>query len=132
MATSWPKKRRVIGTKISRIDGPAKSTGRAKYSNDVNRQGMLQGLILRCPHARAKLKKIDLAKAEKMPGLKAVLLIAEPTKTQSGETIPREFFYAGDEVAAVAADTEEHARDAIRAIAAEVEYEPLEFIVRED
>src|SRR5262245_20399426 len=132
MATRWPEKRRLIGTKISRIDGPAKSTGRAKYSNDMNRQGMLHGLILRCPQARARLKKIDLAKAEKMPGVKAVLLIAEPTKTPSGETVQREFFYAGDEIAAVAADTEEHARDAIRAIASEIEFEPLEFIVRED
>src|SRR5262249_42956514 len=132
MATRWPEKRRLIGTKTSRIDGPAKSTGRAKYSNDMNRQGMLHGLILRCPQARARLKKIDLAKAEKMPGVKAVLLIAEPTKTPSGETVQREFFYAGDEIAAVAADTEEHARDAIRAIASEIEFQPLEFIVRED
>src|SRR5262245_938027 len=130
MATSWPQKRRLIGTKIARIDGPAKSTGRAKYSNDINRPGLLYGQILRCPLAHARVRSVDLTKAEKMPGVKAVLLIAEPTKTQAGETVPRELFYAGDEVAAVAADTEEHARDAIRAI--KVEYDPLDFFVREE
>ena len=46
--TSWPKKRRLIGTKVSRIDGPAKATGRAKYSYDINRPGMLHAVILRC------------------------------------------------------------------------------------
>jgi xanthine dehydrogenase YagR molybdenum-binding subunit len=124
MGTSWPKKRRLIGTKVSRLDGPAKSTGKAKYSYDINRPGMLHGLILRCPLARARLKGIDLAKAEKMPGVKAAILIAEP--------LPKELFYAGDEVAALAADTEEHARDALRVLAETAEYEPLEFIVRED
>jgi xanthine dehydrogenase YagR molybdenum-binding subunit len=132
MATKWPKKRRLIGTRITRIDGPAKSTGRAKYSNDINRPGMLQALILRCPLPHAKLKKIDLAVAEKMPGVKAVYLIAEPGKDAKGEAVARELFYVGDEVAAVAADTEEHARDAIRALAAATEYEPLEFFVREE
>jgi xanthine dehydrogenase YagR molybdenum-binding subunit len=125
MATSWPKKRRVIGTKVSRIDGPAKSTGRAKYSYDINRPGMLHALILRCPLPHAKLKSIDLAKAEKMPGVKAVMLVGE-------QPLPKELFYAGDEVAALAADTEEHARDALRVLASTAEYDPLEFFVRED
>src|SRR5213080_4488998 len=122
MTTSWPKKRRLLGTKISRLDGPAKSTGRAKYSFDINRPGMLHGMILRCPHAHAKIKSLDIAPAEKMPGVKAVILVgnAKPGK---------ELFYAGDEVAAVAADTEEHALDALRAI--QVEYEVLEHIVHE-
>src|SRR5262245_22635010 len=72
MGTSWPKKKRLIGTRIARLDGPDKSTGRAKYSYDVNRPGMLHGLILRCPHAHAKIKAIDLSDAKKMPGVKAV------------------------------------------------------------
>src|SRR5215203_4565944 len=122
MATSWPKKRRLLGTKVTRLDGPEKSTGKAKYSYDINRPGMLHARILRCPHAHAKLKAIDLGPAEKMPGVKAVIVIND---AKAG----KEYFYAGDEVAAVAADTEEHAQDAVRAI--KVEYEVLDHIVHE-
>ena len=121
MATKWPKKRRLIGTRITRVDGPAKSTGHAKYSFDVNRPGMLHGMILRCPQAHAKLKSIDTSAAEKMPGVKAVIVITQPGK---------ELYFAGAEVAALAADTEEHAADALRAI--KVEYDPLDFFVREE
>lgn len=121
MANTWPKERRVIGTKVSRVDGPVKATGIAKYSYDINRPGMLHGVMLRCPHAHAKLTAIDATAAEKMPGVKAVHLIAE---------VGKELFYAGEEVAAVAADTEEHAADAVRAI--KTTYEVLPFLVREE
>src|SRR5437899_2859484 len=100
MATSWPKKRRLIGGKFSRLDGPEKSTGRAKYSFDINRPGMLFAQMLRCPHAHAKVKAIDTAAAEQLPGVRAVHIIAKPGT---------ELFYAGDEVLALAADTEGHA-----------------------
>src|SRR5262245_19829667 len=132
MGTSWPKQRRLIGGKISRLDGPVKATGRAKYSYDINRPGMLHGVILRSPYARAKVKSIDTSKAEKMPGVKAVHIIATPIKGRDGTETPRELFYAGDEVLALAADTEEHALDAMREAVLVVDYEPLEFIVRED
>jgi CO/xanthine dehydrogenase Mo-binding subunit len=59
----WPQKRRVIGTKVQRLDGPDKSTGRAKYSYDISRPGLLHARILRCPHARARVKGIDTAAA---------------------------------------------------------------------
>jgi xanthine dehydrogenase YagR molybdenum-binding subunit len=121
MAISWPKERRLIGTDVPRVDGPDKATGHAKYSYDINRPGMLHALMLRCPHAHAKLTKIDTSAAEKMPGFKAIHLVAQPGK---------EFFYAGDEIAGLAADTEEHAHDALRAI--KVEYEVLEHVVREE
>ncbi len=121
MPTSWPKKRRLIGTKVQRIDGPAKATGTAKYSYDINRPGMLHGMILRCPHAHAKIKSLDASTAEKMPGVKAVYAIKK-----AGD----ELFYAGEEVFALAADTEEHAHDALRAI--KVEYEVLPFLVKEE
>ncbi len=120
MANTWPTERRIIGTNVTRVDGPEKATGLAKYSFDINRKDLLHGMILRCPHAHAKLTAIDMAAAEKMPGVKAVHVIAQAGK---------ELFYAGDEVAAVAADTEEHAADALRAI--KTTYEPLEFLVIE-
>lgn len=121
MPNTWPKERRVIGTKVPRIDGPDKATGLAKYSYDVNRPGMLHGKILRCPHAHARLKSLDMSAAEKMPGVKAVHVLAKEGQ---------EFSYVGEEIAAVAADTEEHALDALRAI--KTDYEVLEFLVDED
>ena len=74
-AEGWPKKRRLLGTRVRRLDGPAKATGRAKYSYDINRKGMLHGRILRSPHAHAKIKSIDTSAAEKVPGFKALLII---------------------------------------------------------
>lgn len=121
MAIAWPEKRRLIGKSFSRADGPLKSTGRAKYSFDINRPGMLHAVMLRSPHAHCKVSKIDTAAAEKMPGVKAVHLVIKP-----GD----ELFFAGDEILAIAADTEERARDAIRAVKLDIEVLP--FLVEED
>jgi xanthine dehydrogenase YagR molybdenum-binding subunit len=121
MAYTWPKERRLIGTKIQRIDGPDKSTGTAKYSYDINRPGMLFGKMLRSPYAHCKITTLDTSAAEASPGFKAVHIIAKQGA---------ELFYAGDEILAIAADTEEHAVDAIRAV--KVEYEVLPHLVNED
>jgi xanthine dehydrogenase YagR molybdenum-binding subunit len=123
MANTWPKERRLIGTRVQRIDGPDKATGHAKYSYDKNLTGMLYGVILRCPYAHAKLASIDTTVAEKMPGVKAVHEIAKAGT---------ELFYAGDEIVGLAADTEEHAADALRAVADTVKYEVLPAQVKEE
>jgi xanthine dehydrogenase YagR molybdenum-binding subunit len=120
MAISWPQKRRIIGTRVQRVDGPVKSTGRAKYSFDINRPGMLHAVILRSPYPHASLKSIDTSAAEKSPGFKALYLIKK-----EGD----EVYYAGDEILAIACDTEEHARDAARAV--KIQYEQLPFTVSE-
>ena len=73
----WPETRRLIGKKHSRLDGAAKATGTAKYSYDINRKGMLYAMILRCPHAHAKIKTIDTSAAEKTTGFKALVPIAK-------------------------------------------------------
>ena len=117
----WPQQRRLIGTRIQRLDGPDKATGRAKYSYDINRPGLLHARILRCPHARATVKSIDTAAAERTPGYRAFFIIANAGT---------ELRFAGDEVIAVCADTEEHAEDCMRAI--RVEYAPLPFFVKEE
>jgi xanthine dehydrogenase YagR molybdenum-binding subunit len=120
MPLQWPSKRRIIGTRVPRIDGPDKSTGRAKYSYDVNRPGMLHAVMLRSPHAHAKIKSLDTSAAEKAPGFKAL---------HSIKKVGDELYYAGDEILALAADTEEHALDALRAI--KIEYDPLPHAVSE-
>src|SRR2546426_8915450 len=119
----WPTNRRLIGTKVQRLDGPDKATGHAKYSFDINRPGMLHASILRCPYAHAKLKSLDISAAEKMPGVKAVFVIP-------GIKPGKEFFFAGDEVVGLAADTEEHLLDALHAVKAE--YQVLDFLVKEE
>src|SRR5437762_6079198 len=110
----WPDKPTIMGTSVKRLDGPDKVAGRAKYSFDINRPGMLHGKILRSPDAHARVVSVDLSAGEKAPGVKAALTWREPgTKVM----------FQGDEVAAVAADTEEHAWDAVRLI--KVQYEEL-------
>jgi xanthine dehydrogenase YagR molybdenum-binding subunit len=121
MALTWPENPRLIGTKITRLDGLAKASGRAKYPSDIRPEGTLFAVMLYSPHAHAKIKSIDTSTAEKMPGVKAVSIIA------AGGATPLR--YQGDDIAAVAAETEEQARDAVRAI--KVEYEVLPHVVTE-
>jgi xanthine dehydrogenase YagR molybdenum-binding subunit len=119
----WPQTRRLLGTKIQRMDGPEKATGRARYTFDINRPGMIHAKILRCPHAHARIRTIDTAAAQKMPGFRAIhnFNTAKPGS---------EMFFAGAEIVAIACDTEEHCNDALRAI--QVDFEVLPFQVREE
>jgi xanthine dehydrogenase YagR molybdenum-binding subunit len=118
----WPEaeKRQHIGKRISRLDGPDKVSGRAKYNYDINRPGMLFGKILRSPYANAKIVSVDLSAAEKMPGVKAAKAFNVPGGTAQ---------WVGQEIAAVVAETEQQAEDAMRAI--KVNYEVLPHFVNE-
>ncbi|HKD90428.1 MAG TPA: xanthine dehydrogenase family protein molybdopterin-binding subunit [Terriglobales bacterium] len=117
---AWPpeNERTYIGKRISRVDGPYKVSGRAKYTYDYNPKGLLYGAVLRSPHPKARVVSIDTSAAERMPGVKSVHII------QKEGTIIQ---WAGDDVVAVAAQTEDQAEDALRAI--KVEWEPLSFFV---
>src|SRR5437588_59209 len=117
---AWPdaQHRTLIGTRVTRVDSPAKVSGQAKYTYDVHRPGMLYGKVLRCPYAHAKVVSIDTSAAEKMPGVKAVHIVQGP-----GANI----HWAGDDIVAVAAVDEPTAEDAIRAI--RVEYQKLPHLV---
>jgi xanthine dehydrogenase YagR molybdenum-binding subunit len=189
MAEGWPKKRRILGTKVKRLDGPDKATGRAKYSYDVNRPGMLHGAILRSPLAHARIKSLDTTAAKKTPGFKALVLIGasrdgtvkaidgdsltytvttvgkkkadkkeetftarvtpgvtllskgkavkladlkpgDPVTVESErDAVGKELYFAGDEILAVAADTEEHVKDVLRAV--KIEFDPLDHVMSE-
>src|SRR3954466_4760148 len=93
---NWPpmEKRKVIGQRFKRLDGPQKSSGRAKYSSDTRPKDMLFGAYLTCPHPHARVTKIDTTDAEKSVGVKSVYVPA-PAGT--------ELQYQGWEVAAVGA-----------------------------
>lgn len=118
----WPDagKRAYIGKRISRVDGPDKVSGKAKYTFDINRPEMLFGKIVRSPYAHAKIVSIDVTAAEKMPGVKAVKIIQGPGT---------EIKWAGDEILAIAATEEGIAEDAARAV--KIQYERLSHVVIE-
>jgi xanthine dehydrogenase YagR molybdenum-binding subunit len=112
-------KHTLLNTRMTRVDGPLKVTGAARYTYDQRLPGMLYGRILRSPHAHARVTKIDTDAASKLPGVQAIV--------QAPLTEVR---FAGAPVAAVAATTPEIAGDALRAI--KVTYEVLPHVVHAD
>ena len=122
---NWPKPQAVLGTSVKRLDGPDKVTGKAKYTFDIARPGMLYGRIVRSPHPHARIVSIDLEAARRAPGVKAAIVWRDPANAQRNTAM-----FQGDEVAAVAADTEEHAIDAARLV--KVEYEVLPAVILVD
>ena len=140
MATADKPQYKVIGTRPIRHDGVDKVTGRAKYGADVHPTGLIYGMILRSPHPHARIKSIDTSKAEKLPGVRAVVTSkdlpeqgdrmvelgegAVNMRHLSANVLAREkVLYKGHAVAAVAADNIHIAEEAIGLI--DVEYEPL-------
>jgi len=121
----------VVGKGHSRLEGPAKVTGRAQYTHDVRLAGQLYGGVLRSPHAHARILSVDTSEAEALPGVHAVLALNDDLDIAwyEEETLlfSKTVRFIGDEVAAVAAKTEELVEDALRLI--EVKYEPLAFVV---
>ncbi len=107
---------RLIGKRIARLSGKEKVTGKAKYTYDINRPGMLYGRILRSEVPHANVTDIDLTDAEEMPGVQAVIPLIE---------VGRKIRYQGQEIAAVAAETDDIAKDALRAIYVELEKLPF-------
>ncbi len=129
---------RVVGTRRPRIDAYERVSGSAVYPSDVVLPGMLYGAVLRCPHPRARVKRVDASKAASMPGVHAVLTPDSPEaelrwtwgRGDTSRLLDPECFFEGEAVAAVAADTPHQAADALRAI--RVEYEVLPFVSDEE
>jgi xanthine dehydrogenase YagR molybdenum-binding subunit len=119
----WPARedRSLISTRINRLDGPLKARGAAKYSYDRNLEGMLVALLVTNPHPHARITRIDTSAAEKVAGFRGVVLIND---------VGAELQWEGQEILAVAADTEEHARDVAAAV--RVEFEVLPQNVKEE
>jgi xanthine dehydrogenase YagR molybdenum-binding subunit len=113
-----------------RVEGLDKVSGRARYSCDVRLPGQLYAAVLRSPHPHARIRSVDAARALELPGVRAVVSAHDAPEIAWYETsrvFDRTLRHIGDEVAAVAADSEQLAREALRAIA--VEYEALPFDV---
>jgi xanthine dehydrogenase YagR molybdenum-binding subunit len=120
----------VVGRPLPRVEGVEKVTGRARYAADVYLPGLLFARVLRSPLPHARIRRINISRAEALSGVCAVLSAANARGIgwyQDSYIFDHTVRFIGDEVAAVAAETEEIAADALRLI--EVEYEPLPFVV---
>jgi CO/xanthine dehydrogenase Mo-binding subunit len=134
------KQFKVIGTRVKRPDGIDKVTGRAKYGADAFAPGQLTALVLRSPHAHARIKKIDTSKAEKLAGVKAVITAADLPDLTNGDRAMRDILenclarkkvlYDGHAVAAVAAIDAHVAREALKLI--KVDYEIIPHVTDVD
>lgn len=116
----------LVGRPQPRVDGAARVTGAARYTADVYLPGMLFAKVLRSPHARARVRRIDTSRAEALPGVRLVLTadtLPDGILKRGPNPLVKEVRFAGEEVALVVADEEETAYDALRLI--EVEYEVL-------
>ncbi|MBU4372304.1 MAG: xanthine dehydrogenase family protein molybdopterin-binding subunit [Syntrophaceae bacterium] len=122
----------LIGKNMKRIDTAAKATGEAIFSADLTLPRMLIGKALRSPYPHARIVAIDTSKAERLPGVKAVITAKDMCGdkwgvfryTQDQQFLPTEKVrYVGEEVAAVAAIDEDTALQALTLI--DVQYEAL-------
>ena len=115
----WPEgPLEIVGRDVPRVDGAERARGRAAYTADVRLPGMLQAAVLRSPHARARVKRIDLAPALAAPGVRAAI------GPDDADSLTDEPGFTGAPVAAVAADTFGQAAAAVALI--DVDWEVLE------
>jgi CO/xanthine dehydrogenase Mo-binding subunit len=128
---------RHVGKDSPRMEDPLMVTGKVEYGNDIRAPGMLHAAILRSPHAHALIKSIDASRAEKLPGVAAVLTGKEvkswsrpvfgvPEGWTGYALAVEKTHWVGEPVAVIAATDRYIAEDALELI--EVEYEPLETV----
>ena len=126
--------KQIIGNPTPRVEGEFKVSGKAAYAVDVTLPGMVWGKLLRSPIPYGRIKRIDTTKAMRLPGVRAIVTGDDVT----GRRIGRRLYdmpiladgvvrFIGEKVAAVAADDELIAEEAVNLI--EVEYEELEPIL---
>ncbi|KAJ51899.1 CO/xanthine dehydrogenase Mo-binding subunit [Clostridium tetanomorphum] len=129
---------KIVGKPYTKIDGMAIATGKPVYTEDLAPKDALCIKILRSPHAYARIKSIDISKAETVEGVECILTYKDVPKTRftlAGQTYPEPspydrlildeiMRYIGDEVAIIAAVNEKTALKAMKLI--KVEYEIFE------
>jgi len=128
----------VIGRDYPRVEVKEKVRGQYEYVGDISLPNLLHAKILRSPYAHALVKRINTERAEKLPGVRAVITYKDvpqqlvtrapgvhtsKPRTLDSHILEEEVRYVGDRVAAVAADSIESAEEALKLI--EIEYEEL-------
>src|SRR5438309_317834 len=129
---------KVVGKPFRKVDARAKCTGQTRFADDIVLPRMLFAKLLRCPVPHALIKRIDVSKALKLPGVIAVITGKDlpipygilPVSQDEHALCIDKVRFIGDPVAAVAAIDEDTAFDALDLIA--VEYERLESIASID
>ena len=118
----------IIGQSIPRVDNTGKVTGDARYTADVLLSGTLWAKTLRSPYPHARIVRVDTSRAEKAPGVRAILTGADVRGILYGRRYrdisvlaQDRVRFIGERVAAVAADTLEQAEEALELL--EVDYE---------
>ncbi|MBT3232292.1 MAG: molybdopterin-dependent oxidoreductase [Calditrichaeota bacterium] len=123
---------KILNTRVPRVDAVDKATGKAVYTDDLKRPGMLRCAILHSPLAHGKILKIDTSKAMALPGVKAIITGKEAGTVKYGVSPARydenvlcldKVRYVGDEIAAVAAIDQDTALEAVSLI--EVDFEEI-------
>ena len=138
----------TVGHNVPRIDAYERVTGRATYTGDVRLPGMLYARVLRSPHPHARIRSIDISRAEALPGVRAVVTHETHELIYSSGSIAggrqyndaakditqhvRYMFdnpvrFVGQPVAAVAAVDRHVAEEALQLI--EIDYEELPFVI---
>jgi 4-hydroxybenzoyl-CoA reductase alpha subunit len=118
-----------VGKRVPKLDGADKVTGRTLYGHDMKVPRMLYGKILRSEHAHARIVNIDTNRAERLPGVRAVITAEDFPEIKIGWARDHPVLKSGkvrslrDEIAAVAAVDEDTAQEALELI--HVEYEEL-------
>ncbi len=130
---------RLLGASIKRVEDPRFITGKGNYTDDLKLAGMTHAVFVRSPHANAKIRKIDTAKASKAPGVVAIFTGKDMTGVNSlpcGWLLPElkipphmplasdAAHYVGDPVAIVIAETQSAASDAAEMVAVDWEVLP--------
>ena len=121
---------RVIGASVPRGEGGGKVSGRTTYAADMKLPGLLWAKVLRSPHPHARIRRVDISRAERVAGVRAVITGADVKGHLIGKQIRDlpvlcwdKVRFVGDRVAAVAADTVDAVEEAILLI--DVDYEIL-------
>jgi CO/xanthine dehydrogenase Mo-binding subunit len=119
-----------VGAAVPRGEGGDKVTGQTVYAADVKRSGLLWAKILRSPHPHARIRSIDVSKAQNIPGVRAIITGEDVKGCFIGKQIRDmpvlcwdKVRFIGDRVAAVAAETADSAEEALHLI--DVDYELL-------
>jgi xanthine dehydrogenase YagR molybdenum-binding subunit len=124
---------KVVGKRITRLDGVQKTTGRARYTADVYLPGMLYGKMVSSSVPHARIRSIDTSKAQRYAGVRAVYVLEHlsdvaEVKDKSKE-LPSKFpivRFAGQPIAGIAATSQVAANEAAKLV--EIDYEPLPFV----
>ncbi len=139
--TASPERTRYTGGWVRRREDPRLLTGQGRYLDDLKIPGALHAAFLRSPHAHARLRRINVSRALRLPGVAGVLTgedlarLTNPMRVRVSMPVTpvayclayRKVRYVGEPVAVVAAESRALAEDACELI--EVDYEPLPAVV---